>query len=166
MFPKARVHLLVLAKKPSTLYQCKDIRSVKLSMLSDLKKMHDLAIEIIENPVVQRAADGHSFMVGFHVNPSLTPLHLHIVSQDFDSKALTSKKHPNSFVEPDFFIDIDRVLTWMHRGDIPALHLSSAKAAEALLKKDLRCHRCRKMCADMPALKAHITQCKVKINFT
>lgn len=34
---------------------------------------------------------------GYHAIPSLQPLHIHIISQDFDSPALKKKQHWNSF---------------------------------------------------------------------
>jgi aprataxin len=39
----------------------------------------------------------NEFRLGYHVIPSMKLLHLHIISQDFDSPYLRSKKHWHSF---------------------------------------------------------------------
>ena len=44
--------------------------------------------------------------IGFHAVPSMRQLHLHVISQDFQSDALKNKKHWNSFTS-EFFIEID-----------------------------------------------------------
>jgi len=47
---------------------------------------------------------GLPLRLGYHAVPSLEPLHLHVVSQDFNSPCLKHKKHWNSFSGP-FFLD-------------------------------------------------------------
>ena len=42
--------------------------------------------------------------------PSLPQLHLHVISTDFDSSWMKTKKHYNSFHHPKFFMDIDDVI--------------------------------------------------------
>jgi Scavenger mRNA decapping enzyme C-term binding len=44
--------------------------------------------------------------VGYHGNPSLRPLHLHVISQDLDGRAMKTLKHWNSFTTP-FFCEVD-----------------------------------------------------------
>ncbi|EKU20534.1 aprataxin, partial [Nannochloropsis gaditana CCMP526] len=73
-----------------------------------------------------------------HSLPSLRPLHIHIVSQDFDSPALKTKRHWNSFTTP-FFLDLLQVETALQiHGKVTVRH----EDAEALLKLSLRCHAC------------------------
>lgn len=96
------------------------------------------------------------FRCGFHAAPSLRQLHMHVVSQDFDSPQLKNKKHWNSFTHPDFFLDADWVLNQLRQAG--GLHYS-LPAAEEALKSELRCHRCRAVQPSMPKLKLHIGQC-------
>ena len=42
--------------------------------------------------------------VGYHAEPSLEPIHVHIISQDLDAPALKTKAHWNSFATA-FFVD-------------------------------------------------------------
>jgi aprataxin len=50
------------------------------------------------------------FKTGFHAVPSMDLLHAHIVSQDFDSSWLKTKKHWNSFAS-EFFLSAEFVLS-------------------------------------------------------
>jgi len=45
--------------------------------------------------------------LGYHASPSLEPLHLHLISGDFDSPCLKHKKHWNSFQPPFFVSPVD-----------------------------------------------------------
>ena len=89
---------------------------------------------------------------GYHAIPSMKPLHLHIVSQDFISQALKKKKHYLSFTSP-FFMDAESVeskLEWSGSLDLsPAVY-------ETMLKGPLSCHVCGKSQPNMPKLKAHL----------
>ena len=76
--------------------------------------------------------------------------------QDFDSSHLKNKKHWNSFTSA-FFLELDDVMGTLEREG----HLTIDRAAaNALLKGDLLCHRCRAKCKNMPQLKAHIVSCQ------
>lgn len=93
--------------------------------------------------------------LGFHSVPSMRQLHLHVISQDFDSPALKNKKHWNSFTTA-FFKDLDAVVSEVNaHGSVRV----DRAAAEQLLKAPLRCHRCGCMLGTTPQLKAHIVQC-------
>jgi aprataxin len=96
-----------------------------------------------------------SWRVGFHSVPSMAQLHLHILSDDFDSEWLKTKKHWNSYTSA-FFLPLDDVLAGLQRGQPVVVDPS---AAEALLKQALACHRCGAALANMPKLKQHIASC-------
>jgi aprataxin len=97
---------------------------------------------------------------GFHAAPSLQQLHLHIISTDFDSPHLTTKKHWISFTNPEFFLDPQGVLRRLESGACAnGLQLHKA-TKEALLKGELLCHLCRSIVKTLPALKVHISTCK------
>lgn len=84
-------------------------------------------------------------------------LHLHVISQDFDSPCMKNKKHWNSFTT-SFFRDSKDVLTELEQhGRV----LSCTTEVEAdVAKADLRCHRCRTVLRNIPQLKKHISICK------
>ena len=83
-------------------------------------------------------------------------VHLHVISQDFDSEHLKNKKHWNSFTTP-FFRDATAVIAEIERDG--QLSRPTADAVDRLLKKELRCHRCRCVQPNIPRLKAHIRAC-------
>jgi aprataxin len=58
------------------------------------------------------ASDGFGlkFRIGFHAIPSMRQLHMHVISQDFDSDHLKNKKHWNSFTT-NFFVDADFLIS-------------------------------------------------------
>jgi aprataxin len=47
-----------------------------------------------------------SLRIGFHAVPSMSQLHLHLISTDFLGSGLKNKKHYNSFTTP-FLVPID-----------------------------------------------------------
>lgn len=96
--------------------------------------------------------------MGFHAIPSMLQLHLHVISQDFDSPALKQPKHWRSFAT-EFFRPVDTVLTELEERGHPAM---SVARAEELLKSSLKCHRCNAVQANLPTLKRHICVCTVR----
>lgn len=79
-------------------------------------------------------------------------LHLHVISQDFDSKHLKNKKHWNSF-NTAFFRDSVDVME-----EIDKFGRATLKD-EDILSMELRCHRCRSAHPNIPRLKSHIGNC-------
>jgi aprataxin len=77
--------------------------------------------------------------------------------QDFNSAGLKHKKHWNSFTAAGFFLDAAWVLQEL-RGPTGMLEYSPQEK-EALLKGDLRCHRCGAAQSNMPRLKQHVAGC-------
>ncbi|KAI8557054.1 hypothetical protein RHMOL_Rhmol05G0304300 [Rhododendron molle] len=85
--------------------------------------------------------------------PSMRQLHLHVISQDFDSKHLKNKKHWNSF-NSAFFRDSVDVME-----EIDKFGRATLKDEE-ILSMELRCHRCRSAHPNIPRLKSHIGNCR------
>lgn len=81
-------------------------------------------------------------------------LHLHVISQDFDSAHLKNKKHWNSF-NTDFFRDSTDAIEEIDK------HGAAKINDEKLLTMELRCHRCRSAHPNIPRLKSHVANCKV-----
>jgi aprataxin len=85
----------------------------------------------------------------------MKPLHIHIISQDFDSPALKTKKHYLSFTS-GFFLPaktVENELGWAGKLDI------NHAAYEGMLKGELVCHKCGSISKTIPALKAHLSSC-------
>ena len=95
--------------------------------------------------------------LGYHAVPSLTPLHLHIISMDLHSEALKVKKHWQSFTTP-FLCRAAAVEDWL-AGKRRAPH-DDARRHET---GPMRCHRCGVPLANMPKLKLHITRCNHEV---
>jgi aprataxin len=87
----------------------------------------------------------------------MAQLHLHVISEDFDSECLKTKRHWNSFTSA-FFLHLDNVITALQepQGCVAV----DVAAAEGLLKQGLFCHRCGQGCKTMPALKEHLRSCR------
>lgn len=86
--------------------------------------------------------------------PSMRQLHLHVVSQDFDSKHLKNKKHWNSFTTAFFRDSVDVIEDVTRQGKV------ILEDDEKILSMELRCHRCRSAHPNIPRLKSHITNCQ------
>lgn len=80
-------------------------------------------------------------------------LHLHVISQDFDSNHLKNKKHWNSFNSPFFRDSVDVIDEVSQNG-------KAILKDENILSMELRCHRCRSAHPNIPRLKAHISSCR------
>ncbi|XP_060083298.1 aprataxin-like [Ylistrum balloti] len=141
-YPKAKHHFLVLPKE-----NIPNLKSLKPSHLDLLKYLHKKGKEIIH-----RTDETLKFRLGYHAIPSMSHLHLHVISQDFDSPCLKNKKHWNSFTTEYFFDSKDIINMLKDEGKV---QLDSSKFQE-MLKRNLRCHVCRKEFSTMPALKTHI----------
>ncbi|KAK4396099.1 Transcription factor [Sesamum angolense] len=146
-YPKAQRHLLVLVRVDG-LDSIADIRREHIPLL---KTMHAVGLKwavkfLNENKSL-------SFRLGYHSVPSMRQLHLHVISQDFDSNHLKNKKHWNSFTTP-FFLDSVDVIKELE--DVGRVTLKDDKC----LAMELRCHRCRSAHPNIPRLKAHISSCQ------
>lgn len=71
-----------------------------------LEEMHLLALKVIERTRVKK----EDFKIGFHLNPSMRHLHLHVISNDFISDKLKQYKHWNIF-NTDIFRPIESKFT-------------------------------------------------------
>ncbi|XP_054712874.1 aprataxin-like isoform X2 [Uloborus diversus] len=142
-YPKAKHHYLILPKA-----DVRNLKALNIDHLSLLKHMQDEAKKLIngiESP--------SGFKIGYHAVPSMSQLHLHAISQDFDSPCLKTKTHWNAFTT-EYFIDSEDVIRDVEKyGKVCCIDERSAKE---ILKKDLRCHICNESLKNMPKLKEHI----------
>ncbi|XP_061198680.1 aprataxin isoform X3 [Neopsephotus bourkii] len=142
-YPKARYHWLILPWDPIS-----SLKAVTRDHLELLEHMHAVGQKMIEECPARESLE---FRLGYHAIPSMSQLHLHVISQDFDSPALKTKKHWNSFTT-DYFLNSQDVIEMvrskgkvMVKGDV-----------SELLKLPLRCHRCKQHLSTVPQLKEHL----------
>ena len=102
-YPKANVHLLVLPLNDLLPTQ---VSEFNLHHLPELKKAHNIARGIAECINERHGVKFWNCKIGYHAKPSMSDLHIHIITQDFDSEKLKNKKHWNSF-NTEFFVPID-----------------------------------------------------------
>ncbi|KAF3447727.1 hypothetical protein FNV43_RR08430 [Rhamnella rubrinervis] len=148
LYPKGRRHLLVLSRHEG-LDCLADVRKVHLQLL---RTMHAIGLKWAEKFLHEDAS--LVFRLGYHSEPSMRQLHLHVVSQDFDSKHLKHKKHWNSFNTAFFRDSVDVMEEVSSHGE------AILKDDEKLLSMELRCHRCRSAHPNIPKLKSHISKCR------
>jgi aprataxin len=102
--------------------------------------------------------------IGVHAKPSMTHLHIHIMSRDYAGEYMKTKKHYISFARflithqysadsiSSFFVDLD---SFPLASDDPRKKILYA---ESLMKQDLVCWRCKHTFATMPSLQTHLAQ--------
>ncbi|XP_055957576.1 aprataxin isoform X2 [Patella vulgata] len=123
-YPKAQYHFLVLPKD-----KISNLKNLNGDNVELLKHIHFKGQEIADK------ADKHLlFRFGYHAVPSMGQLHLHVISQDFNSPCLKTKKHWNSFTT-EYFIDSERIIKQLENKGRIEIDTSSS---ETLLKKDLQ----------------------------
>lgn len=148
LYPKAQVHLLVLARIDGL--DC--LADVGKEHLPLLRTMHAVG----EKWAKTFSSDDSSltFRLGYHSAPSMRQLHLHVISQDFNSTHLKNKKHWNSF-NTVFFRDSVHVMD-----EVGKYGKAKLNDDEKLMSMELRCHRCRSAHPNIPRLKSHIKNCQ------
>ncbi|KAK4483796.1 hypothetical protein RD792_011000 [Penstemon davidsonii] len=147
-YPKAKRHILVLARAKGL----DSVADVHIEHISLLKSMHDVGLKWAQK-FLNEDKSLSFFRLGYHSVPSMRQLHLHVISQDFDSGHLKNKKHWNSFNTP-FFIDSVDVIKELD--EVGKVTLKNDK----FLSMELRCHKCKSAHPNIPRLKAHISSCQ------
>ncbi|XP_028319238.1 aprataxin [Gouania willdenowi] len=142
-YPKARHHWLVLPWQSIT-----SLKALHKDHCDLVKHMHQVAEQMIEQCPDSRSLP---FRMGYHAIPSMSHVHLHVISQDFDSSCLKNKKHWNSFTT-DYFIESPDVIEMLETNG----KVTVKEGICDLLKLPLRCHKCRKELPTIPALKEHL----------
>ena len=111
--------------------------------------------------------------LGLHASPSLAPLHLHVISDDFHSHCLKKRQHYATFTTP-FFLSLDSVITGLRAMGDPGVmsasdeeELSRRHVDEGLGSKGkpFQCYRCSLtgkpavFFKTLPELKVHLSRC-------
>lgn len=142
-YPKARYHWLVLPWQ--TISSLKALREEHCDLVKHMQQ--------VAERTVQQCPDANSlrFRTGYHAIPSMSHVHLHVISQEFDSPCLKNKKHWNSFTT-DYFMESQDVIQMLETNG----RVNVKEGTSELLKLPLRCHMCRKDIPTIPALKEHL----------
>ncbi|KFV81540.1 hypothetical protein N308_05988, partial [Struthio camelus australis] len=142
-YPKARYHWLILPWDSIS-----SLQSITREHLELLEHMHAVGEKMIEQCPARETLE---FRLGYHAIPSMSQLHLHVISQDFDSPALKTKKHWNSFTT-EYFINSEDVIEMVRSNG----KVTVKEHTSELLRLPLRCHLCKQHLSTMPELKAHL----------
>ncbi|XP_057699263.1 aprataxin isoform X2 [Corythoichthys intestinalis] len=142
-YPKARYHWLVLPWE--SIPSLKALRDEHCSLV---KHMHQVADQMVKQCPHAKSLN---FRSGYHAIPSMSHVHLHVISQDFDSPCLKNKKHWNSFTT-DYFIQSQDVIHMLETDG----KVTVKEGTSEMLKLPLRCHICQKELPTIPALKQHL----------
>lgn len=148
-YPKASTHLLLIPSE--SFLDILEVRQLTPADLDKIQTLHAVARRIAS----ERSADGSSFNIGYHAIPSLHPLHIHIISDDFDSPALKKKYHWNSF-NTDYFVPIDLVESWLSSGKSADSQMRTNEEYEAMTSLPMKCNHCKVELKNIPTLKKHI----------
>ncbi|XP_065372176.1 aprataxin-like protein [Calliphora vicina] len=145
-YPKAKHHYLVLPHE-----DIPSIFNLNKTHLPLLEELYLLALNVIE--VKQQKLQ--NFKIGFHNQPSMQRLHLHVISKDFVSDCLKKKKHWNSF-NTGLFLDYEDLCKQLQEtGQVKRLDSDTLKS---LSNVDLKCNQCDFVAKNMPNLKQHLLQ--------
>ena len=132
-YPKAKHHFLVLPKN--------DIPSLK-HLTNQHVNLVQFMIKTAEDEVIKKLnGEGNiiEFSCGFHAVPSMAQFHMHVISQDFVSPCLKTKKHWNSF-NTNYFIPAEILIKHLNEdGRVPT---SWEKQSKEWLAMEVKCHRC------------------------
>ncbi|XP_069909389.1 aprataxin isoform X6 [Oryctolagus cuniculus] len=141
-YPKARYHWLVLPWASIS-----SLKAVTREHLELLKHMHTVG----EKVIADFGSSKLRFRLGYHAIPSMSHVHLHVISQDFDSPCLKNKKHWNSF-NTEYFLESQAVIGMVQE----AGGVTVRDGTSELLKLPLRCHECQQQLPSIPQLKEHL----------
>ncbi|XP_034872384.1 aprataxin isoform X2 [Mirounga leonina] len=142
-YPKARHHWLVLPWASIS-----SLKAVTREHLELLKHMHTVGEKMITDFA---GSSKLRFRLGYHAIPSMSHVHLHVISQDFDSPCLKNKKHWNSF-NTEYFLESQAVIEMVQ----DAGTVSVRDGMPELLRLPLRCHECQESLPSIPQLKEHL----------
>ncbi|NP_001133125.1 aprataxin [Salmo salar] len=143
-YPKAHYHWLVLPWE-----SIPSLKTLRREHCDLLRHMNQVADRIVQ----QQCPDAGllHFRQGYHAIPSMSHVHLHVISQDFDSPCLKNKKHWNSFTT-DYFIESQEVIQMLEKDG----KVTVKEGTNELLKLPLCCHVCGMALSTIPQLKEHL----------
>lgn len=139
-FPKASQHYMILPRE-----DIRDIYSLTQEHIELLCTMQDAGLELTRSK-------NCDFMMGFHAQPHLNRLHLHVIATDLDSSCLKKKHHWNIFTTP-YFISLQTVI--MELEELGKVKRRTNQQVSAWRNGSLKCRLCS-YCSDyLLAMKRH-----------
>ncbi|KAN0033259.1 hypothetical protein ACTA71_002683 [Dictyostelium dimigraforme] len=158
-YPKAKHHYLVIPR-----IEINTLDELTPSSIPMLEHMYDVANAIV-NEIISKDNDHNNnlkksdFKFGFHAIPSMKRLHLHIISNDYNSKYLKNNKHWNSFTT-DFYIPFDNILNELKSNG--KVKIDQIKY-NSILSQKKECPICKLENKNLEILKDHYTNCLEKV---
>ena len=109
-YPKGKIHLLVVPK-PDFLdvKYPSDLTAVHCERLAVLHRAAKAIARQVQRRFMGDLSPGHSMKIGYHHKPSLSRMHIHLISDDLEGRGMKTKKHRDSFAT-DFFVPVDDVM--------------------------------------------------------
>lgn len=159
-FPKAKLHLLLIPRKK--IDRPTDLSLVHLDLLMKLK------LRTLQITKWIKETFGINCLVGVHAIPSCKQLHIHIISDDFDSKFMKHKRQWNSF-NTEYLISVDHLIEQINvSGNVTI----NEKYYNGVINRGLQCPKCvkrnemknmetRYTFAFLNELKRHYQQCQM-----
>lgn len=163
-YPKAERHYLVIPKE-----NISSLKTVTKKHLTLLQHMDNVANKLCQ----RKDCKNRNFKIGYHAEPSMIRLHLHVISDDMNSPCLKTKKHWNSF-NTDFFLEskgecrlfisklFSRIITYFYLGickqleDKEMIELPSSQKCKEYINTALKCNKCSFLPKNVPDLKKHL----------
>lgn len=87
-YPKSEFHYLVIPHQ-----NISNLRAVTKNELALLLHMHSVGEKVAQ----LKKHRNKNFLMGYHAVPSMDRLHLHVLSDDFNSTSMKTRKHWNSY---------------------------------------------------------------------
>ena len=111
--------------------------------------MHGIAEKLVEK--IKREEPEVNFYIGYHAVPSMKLLHLHVISDDFDSQRIRKLHHWNIF-NTEYFIESREALKLIQeKGKI----LIDERKYDVILDSPAKCNICDKEWIDVNDLCKH-----------
>ncbi|KAK9260159.1 HIT-like domain-containing protein [Lipomyces tetrasporus] len=151
-FPKASVHLLILPRDPTrTKLHPFQALCPHVSKVSETEEFYDQMSKVVrdcEDVAINQLEEQHGrkfttedLKVGIHSAPSMSNLHIHVISVDNYSEKLKNKKHYNTFNTP-FFVSFDELRSIT--SDDARIKNGPVYCVQIANTSDLICWRCEK----------------------
>jgi len=148
-FPKSKHHFLVLP-----FIDIEGPAQIKKEHIPLLQDMKSIAQQVIAD-VKKTDKEPLTWKMGFHAIPSMKHLHMHVITLDYSSLNLKSKKHWNSFNTKYFIPTDDFIASIQDKGSFQIDALEYHK----ILDQDPECPNCRAVFRQIPKMKHHIGIC-------
>uniref|UniRef100_A0A182W2V9 HIT domain-containing protein n=1 Tax=Anopheles minimus TaxID=112268 RepID=A0A182W2V9_9DIPT len=149
LHPKARHHFMVLPRKEiDTLHEL-TIEDVEL-----LEDMYQLGMRVIQD----MGWDETQFNFGYHLKPHMKRLHLHVISNDYDSPSLKRRHHWTIFNSEIFRSHEGKLSTVVKELKLYGKIMERSDAyIQSLREGPLKCNVCAFQTDHLHIMKNHIT---------